>query len=142
MAADRDPGTVFVQVKTAKLRKEARQWAPSTADLSYGDALAVVSVQPGWLEVRTAGGTEGFIHESAVNRRKVILASSRSTLADAAVDDTVVVLAGKGFNDEVERLYAKAGAANYAAVDSVQRRKKPDDRMIAAFIHDGKLNER
>lgn len=129
--------SLFVQVKNTKLRSDPKFWASSVADLSYGAEVIPVasSDNQSWIKVKY-GGQEGYIYVSAVTKRKVIFNSS----GDKKVDPSNMVLAGKGFNRQVESSYASSKGISYAAVDEVEA-KKVGGPELYNFIHEGKLNE-
>lgn len=131
---------LYLQIKEAKLRSEPKFWALGVADLSYGaelTPLSAISDNSGWLKVKF-GSTEGYIHSTAVTSRKVILKSLENV--DNKVDTSTAVLAGKGFNSQIESSYASAHGVSYASVDEVAALKIDSARFLT-FLHDGKLNE-
>ncbi len=131
---------VSVQVQTAKLRSSPRQFAPSTADLAFGDPLTVNSKDKDWYEVTLPDGRKGFVHESAVTGKRIVLSSRQVTLADVAVDEAQVYLAGKGFNGTVERTYAASErGVDYAALARMKSSRTISDESTVAFIENGTL---
>ena len=46
--------SVFVEVQSAKLRKEPKAWAAPIADVSFGDKIKVLEKNDQWLKVKTA----------------------------------------------------------------------------------------
>lgn len=140
-AADGGLGSVSVKVKSAKVRTEPKVWATAVTPLKYGDSVQALSSADGWLKVRTTGGKQGFLHESAVTTKKVVL-SMRGANTDGATDRADVVLAGKGFNQAVERdLAAQDSSLNFKAVDEMER-LRVSDAELAAFIKAGQLGKR
>ena len=138
-------GEVSVQVQSTTLRASPQHWAKSVSELRYGDRLAVVDSLtkdtaagvPGWLKVKK-GGSQGFVHASAVTTRTVVI-QGRSGGTGTNVSSGDVVLAGKGFNADVERSYVKRGlGANYAEVDRMEARKVSNSE-VASFISAGRL---
>jgi hypothetical protein len=132
--------TVSVQVQVAKLRSSPRQFAPGTADLAFGDSLTVTAKNKDWYQVTLPDGRTGFVHESAVTGKRIVLTSRQVTLADVAVDESQVYLAGKGFNGTVERTFAASEReANYAALGRMKSSRTVSDESAVAFIESGKL---
>jgi hypothetical protein len=124
--------SLYVKVREAKVRAEPKQWAPSVASLKYGDRVSVVSEDGAWLKL-----SSGYLHSTAVSERKVILEASKSV--NKGGDDKDVILAGKGFNKEVENSYAaKNRNLNYGEVDKMER-VKVGDRELASFVGEGRL---
>ena len=140
-AAEKPLGTVNVNVKTAKVRVEPRVWSTAVVGVKYGDTLQALSSSDGWLKVRTSGGKQGYLHQSAVTDKKIVLAA-RGSGGDVSADRSDVVLAGKGFNKAVEQdLAAQDGALNFKAVDEMER-VRVSDGDLAAFIKNGQLGKR
>lgn len=132
--------SVSVQVQTAKLRSSPRHFAASTADLAFGDSLTVNSKNDDWYEVTLPDGRKGFVHASAVTGKRIVLSSRQVTLADVAVDEAQVYLAGKGFNGTVERVYsASERGVDYAALARMKSSRTISDESTVAFIESGKL---
>jgi len=130
--------TVFVEVSATKIRPQPKYWSPGTADLVYGAPLTVLARENDWLKVRTAAGAEGFVNSSAVTERKVALAAGSDSVRIKA-DESDVVLAGKGFNEQIESSYrASRKDLNFAGVDAVQN-FTVSDSTLAHFIAAGKL---
>jgi len=127
--------SLYVKVRATSLRAEPKQWASAVANLRYGDSLKVISTSGAWHSVQS-GNKTGYVHNSALSERKIVLKASDAV---AAGDDRDVVLAGKGFNKEVERGYAASNRSlNYSQVDIMERRTVSDSE-IASFIRAGKL---
>jgi hypothetical protein len=123
---------LYVKVREAKVRTEPKQWAPSVASLKYGDRVSVVSEDGAWLKL-----SNGYLHSTAVSERRVVLEASKSV--NKGGDDKDVILAGKGFNKEVENSYAaKNRSLNYSEVDRMEK-LKVSDRELASFVGEGKL---
>ena len=139
--------TVFVQVQSTSLRATPQHWARSVAEMRYGDRLTLLdSVSkettagvPGWLKVQKSGA-QGFVHISAVTSRTVVIqGKAGGTGSNLSSGD--IVLAGKGFNADVERSYAgKKSGANFSEVDRMEARKVSNGE-VASFINAGRLGQ-
>ena len=89
-----------------------------------------------WLKVQK-GGKSGYLHSTAVSERKVVFKSTNSVGKGGSDKD--VILAGKGFNKEVEESYSqKKPNLNYSDVDKMERLSIGDSEL-ASFIKDGQL---
>lgn len=136
---------IAVQVRAAKLREAPKHFAEGIADLQFGEQLAVVSHTAGWYRARTlSNGAQdpvlGFLHESAATTRRIVLSTQQVSLADLAVDEAQVYLAGKGFNEQVERGYSKDPThPNYAALHGLQSTLKLTAADTRAFVEEGQL---
>lgn len=128
-----------IKIKDSKLRSAPKLWAPSVSNLKFGDVLTPLGAENGWYKVKMKGGTQGFVHPTAVTDRKVVLSSSKA--ASAKVDASEVVLAGKGFNKEIEKDFAVANpGSNFKQVDAVGAVKIPDAELVR-FMREGKLGK-
>lgn len=132
---------VYVQVRESKLRLEPQFWSPTVRVLTYGDALESMGPVPGnksWIKAK-AGASEGYVHVSAVTSRRVVFnASTKADMVRGASGD--VVLAGKGFNKQVETHYGTSKGLDFEVVNEVEK-IKVDPVEQAAFIRDGGLIE-
>jgi hypothetical protein len=133
---------VSVQLLNAKLRSAPKHFSSSTLDLKFGDTLKVISKSNGWLNVTTPNGQSGYVHESAITTKQIVLTSKQVTLADVAVDESQVYLAGKGFNAGVEKSFStQESDTNYTAIDQMSKTLQVSPEQSAKFIKDGKLTE-
>lgn len=134
-----EPGSkLSVQVRSAKLRTEPRHWSKATMDLNYGDSVEEVEATGGWYKVRNDAGQVGFIHESALTTRRVVLRPDASQVGQS-IDAADIVLAGKGFNSDVEADYSAANKdLDYGAVTAWEQ-VRIDDQRILAFLTEGGL---
>ena len=126
-----------VQVRDGQLRNRASFLGTVVGTVAYGDRVTVNQTQAGWCEVTLAGKT-GWIHESALTPKKVVLASG-TTDARAGASGEEVALAGKGFSKEVEAEYKKQNKnVDYTWVDWMGRQTVPNDQLIE-FLKQGEL---
>jgi hypothetical protein len=126
-----------VQLRTAKLRSKPDFLGPIVATLNYGDKIQQLGEQDGWLHVRTAQGAEGWLHPSAVNKAKSVEAGGKKADTSASADE--VALAGKGFNEDVEKKYAADHKdLDFAQVDQMEK-TKASETELRAFASEGGL---
>jgi hypothetical protein len=129
---------IYVQVKSSALRSEPKYWSSQVAPLKYGDKLKKIKESNGWYQAQSVAGAKGFIHSSAITSRRVVFANTGGTQVASSSD---VVLAGKGFNKDVEREYAaQNGNLNFRSVDAVES-LKVTDLAVSEFIKVGKLSK-
>ena len=127
-----------VQVREGQLRSRASFLATVTGTVVYGDRVLVKQTLSGWCEVSTPAGRAGWIHESALTPKRVVLTSGTGE-ARVGASGEEVVLAGKGFSEEVEREYKMKNAAlDYAWVDWMVLQKIPAERLVR-FLEQGDL---
>lgn len=132
--------TYIVKVKTTTLRSEPKFYASTVLPLKAGDGLEKVAAQGDWIQVKTASGTIGWIHTSALEPKKFnLLASNKGMKTGATADE--VALASKGFNKQVEDSYrSRNKSLNFALVDRMVQIAIPS-AAETAFLKDGKLGD-
>ena len=127
---------VTVMHKKTSIRSDKQFFAPAVATANYGDQLAVTGEKGGWYQV-TAGGKKGWVHGSATAAGAVAVSSAQ--FAQGGVSGEDVALAGKGFNEKVEKEYQqKNPKLNFKAVDMMEK-LAVDEKHQAKFIAEGKL---
>jgi hypothetical protein len=132
--------SVYIEIKSAKLRQQPKHWAPSLQDLAFGAKLEEVAREGGWVKVRTSAAIEGYVHQSALTNRRIVLsAAGQSTAPESEADPSSIVLAGKGFNQEIQARYqSQRSELNFEAVNKMELRVV-DGPELSAFLLDGKL---
>lgn len=95
--------TLSVQVKKGVLKASPSFLAKNLATLGYGERVTKLTQQGEWINIST-GKQRGWVHASALTDRKVVLQTG-ATRAETGVSSSEVMLAGKGFNAEVESKY-------------------------------------
>jgi hypothetical protein len=133
-----DGGTVSVQVRTGQVRSTPSFLAPVVELVSYGDQVSMLQRQAGWAEVKTAKGQQGWLHESALSDKKIVLnAGKDAARVDASGKE--ITLAGKGFNPETEKDFrSKHAGADFASVDRMEVIKLTPEQ-IQSFLQAGSL---
>ena len=127
-----------VQVRDGQLRNRASFLGTVVGTVAYGDRVTVNQTQAGWCEVSLAGKT-GWIHESALTPKKVVLASGTTDARVQSVGSEEVALAGKGFSKEVEAEYKKQTRnVDYTLVDWMGQQKVSNDQLVQ-FLKQGDL---
>ena len=127
-----------VQVRDGQLRNRASFLGAVTGTVAYGDRVTVNQTQAGWCEVSIAGKT-GWIHESALTPKRVVLASGAGDARVQSVGSEEVALAGKGFSKEVEAEYKKQNQnVDYTWVDWMGKQKVPNEQLVQ-FLKQGEL---
>lgn len=127
-----------VQVEKTEVRTAPKFWAGAVATLAYGDRVTPTKQEGDWYEV-TVNGKTGWIHKTAVTSRQVTLASGGSTVS-TATSTNEVSLAGKGFNESVEKNYAATRDVDFSQVDAMSR-LTVSDAELKTFLEQGKLAE-
>ena len=131
------PKYMSVQVRTGQLREKPSFLGKVTASVSYGDRVQVMEEGGAWLRVDT-GEDQGWIHESALTKKRIALRSGEREAQVAATSDEIA-LAGKGFNAQVEAEYkAKNRNVDFSAIDRMERIKVTEQASLE-FLRVGEL---
>ena len=130
-----------VQVKKTVLRDKPSFLGKSIAKLSYADQVESAATQNDWSKVKTIKGESiGWVHSSALINKTIIL-SSRGKLTNSSVSQSEVLMAGKGFNKEVESAYKKKNAKlDFTLVNKIERANAVSAKRLISFAKDGKLS--
>ncbi len=126
-----------VQVRQGPVRATPSFTGAVVATLAYGDRVQTSETKAGWIRV-AFGEQTGWMHQSALTRRRIVLKAGEET-AQTAASSEELALAGRGFNSEVEAQYREQNKqANYAAVDRMEKRAVSPEEL-AAFRKQGEL---
>jgi uncharacterized protein YgiM (DUF1202 family) len=130
------PTTMSVQVKSGQVRATPSFLGEVVAPISYGDRLQVLDTQGEWSKVTTLGGKTGWVHSSALTKKKIAMtAGSQNAQTGASGDE--LALAGKGFNSDVEADFkAKNRNVDFTWVDRMEKmRVSPESKQ--RFLKEG-----
>ena len=128
-----------VQVREGELRNRPSFLGTLLGKVADGDRVSVQQQQAGWTQVKTASGQTGWIHDSALTTKRVVLSSAGGGDVRLAASGEEVALAGKGFNAEVEAAYKQQHRSlDYTWVDRMLTYKVSDARIIQ-FLQKGGL---
>ncbi len=129
-----------VEVKETPMRERPGFLGSPLTTLNYGDRIEVLGEQQGWTRGRfAAAGVEGWVHNSALTTKEIVVNPGTRDVERSATD-TEVALAGRGFNEEVEARYREEQGIDFSAIDRIEASGVPVDE-IAAFIAAGELND-
>jgi uncharacterized protein YgiM (DUF1202 family) len=125
-----------VQVKTAQIRATPSFLGKLIAPLNYGDRLQVLEQQGDWSKVTAPGGQTGWVHSSALTKKKISMTAGGQNAQTGASGDELA-LAGKGFNSAVEADFkAKNRNVDFTWVDKMEKMKVSAESM-QQFLKDG-----
>jgi len=114
------PRVMHVQVRAGQVRATASFLGKVVAEQAYGSAVTVVSPTKPWMQVATADGVKGWMHESALSASRVELRGGTDDVQTGA-SAREVSLAAKGFTQQVETEYrSRNPAVNYSWVDRME----------------------
>jgi SH3-like domain-containing protein len=130
------PVEMSVQVKSGQVLETPSFLGKVVARLNYGDRIQVLEQQGDWSKVTAPDGQTGWIHSSALTKKKIAMkAGSQNAQTAASGDD--LALAGKGFNSDVEADFkAKNRNVDFTWVDKMEKIKVPPESM-QQFLKDG-----
>ena len=127
--------TMSVQVREGQLRERPSYLGQVVTAVAYGDRVDVQRQQGPWRLV-AFGDQEGWIHESALTRKRIVLEAGEVDVAGAATQEEMA-LAGKGFSAEVEQEYrAQHQDIDFSWVDRMERMAVSAER-VAEFLREG-----
>jgi len=132
-----DSEMMSVQVKEGQLRSTPSFLGPVVGPVSYGERVETVKKQGDWFDVKTSKNLRGWIHQSALTTKQIMLSAGGQ--AKSGASDKEVALAGKGFNADVEAQYRRSNArADYTWVDRMETMTVRPAQMIS-FLDEGKV---
>lgn len=144
--------TISVIVKKTSIRADKQFFAKTITQVKHKDTLEVLEEASGWYKV-SFNGKKGWVHSAAVGglkgagekdkkKKKGLLSFLDKKNDPAKVSRDEVALAGKGFNEKVEKSYKKKNPKlNFSAVDKMEK-TTVKEKKLSAFITKGKLEER
>ena len=138
-----DPSQMSVTVKETKVRATPSALGKIVGSLAYGDRVTVLDQPAGapksWRKISLSSkNLQGWVSLSALTEKEVVLKSGDQSVQQGASSGEVA-LAGKGFNEEVEKQYKADGKLDYTWVDRMEGYDPGPDR-VAAFLKAGGLN--
>jgi SH3-like domain-containing protein len=130
--------TMSVQIRNGQIRSSPSFLGTVVATVNYGDRLEVTGQQGVWTQVKSAAGAAGWIHQSALTTKRIVMSAGSENVRTGASGEELA-LAGKGFNPEVEAQFkAQNRQIRFEPVDRMERQKVTADEM-KAFLREGQL---
>jgi hypothetical protein len=127
-----------VQVRSTKMRSRPSFLGSTVSDMNYGTQVTVASRQGPWVKVTGPQGKIGWLHESALSEQDLAMVSGGTEAATGASGEEIA-LAGKGFNDQVEKEYRKQNQdLNFDLVDRMEKFVVTPEQA-AAFLVAGQV---
>lgn len=129
--------SVWLQVRESIVRSRPQYYATGVLPVRYGEKLEKLSESSGWARVKVKN-IEGYLPLSSVSLDRIVLQARE--LGQVSADTSDVVLAGKGFNKEVENSYKNADqGARFDLVDKVERASRISPAEVGRFKKSGGL---
>ncbi|MGH7258438.1 MAG: SH3 domain-containing protein [Nitrospiraceae bacterium] len=139
--------TVYVQAKTAQLRSGKTSLDSVVANVKYGEALDVMRRDGNWIEVKTVGGTNGWIFSNKTSSSKPsgnndTLARLGQSMRGGDASATTASAGARGLDKASEGYANRAGISqrDRDAVDWMNAYQIPD-QDVEEFLREGALGE-
>ncbi|MDY6972749.1 MAG: SH3 domain-containing protein [Thermodesulfobacteriota bacterium] len=127
-----------VQVKAGHVRSQPSFLAKVITKLAYGHRVEVVEEKKAWVKIHTQKKNSGWMHVSALTKKMIVFKPGDADF-DKSASKHEVALAGKGFNEEVEKKYRSENKKlNYDEIDKLEK-ITVSQRKIQRFIEEGGL---
>jgi uncharacterized protein YgiM (DUF1202 family) len=128
-----------VTVKQTQVREKPSFLGRILGVLAYGDRVTVLDqTNKAWVKVTGPDGKlTGWVSASALTTKKIELAAGSENVQQSASSGEVA-LAGKGFNETVEKEYKAEGKLDYTWVDKMEKITVSPEQL-SAFITQGGL---
>jgi uncharacterized protein YgiM (DUF1202 family) len=128
--------TMSVQVRTVQIRATPSFLGRVVAPISYGDRVQVLETKNAWMNVTGPGGQSGWVHGSALTKRKIVLAAGSQDVQTGASGDELA-LASKGFNSDVEADFkSKNKNIDFTWVNRMEKFKVSPEQLLE-FLKEG-----
>ncbi len=137
-----DQKQMSVTIKQTQVRDKPGYLGKILGALSYGDRVTVLDQPAGapkdWLRVAGPDNTlQGWVNASALTSKRIVLKSGSENVEQGASSGEVA-LAGKGFNETIEKEYKQGSNLDYTWVDRMEQYTVTPEQ-VAAFIKQGGL---
>ncbi|MBQ5400934.1 MAG: hypothetical protein IIU15_06955 [Treponema sp.] len=130
--------TLYVSTKTVTLKDGSGNFAKNVGTLTYGDQVKVLAVSGSKVQVQlsTNSKTSGWVTEGSLTKKKITKTSSGGKVSASTKE---LALAGKGFDEESEGVYAASHSnLNFDLVDRIES-INVSDYELEKFISEGHL---
>ncbi len=127
-----------VQVKETQIRSAASFLGKIITKLDYAKEVEVLEEKGAWSRVSVVNsGAEGWVHTSALTKKKIILNPGKNDVKRAASSDEIA-LAGKGFAEVEEKFKKENSHVDYNTVDKMEK-IVVSQKQIIMFVKGGQL---
>jgi len=129
---------VAVAIQNQKVYPMPAFYASPAQPVSYGVLVEVTGVQGPWLEVVVPGIGEGWVHSTSVTGATQMSTAGATASGQVITDE--VMLAGRGFSEEVEEGYSSEHPElDFAVVDLMEASWDVTPEELYAFLLEGGL---
>lgn len=135
-----NPQYMHVKVKETEVRSQPSFLGKVLTTLHYGDRVMAGEIEKGFYKIELPDESgEGWVHSSALDEKVIMMNASDSDVKKYASSDDVV-LAGKGFNKEVEESYKNEKNLDFTLVDEMEKMVVSNSEIVD-FLTDGILGD-
>ena len=127
-------GNATVKIREQHIFPTPVFYAQPIGELAFGSVVDIISAQGDWFSIEAAGGVTGWVHTTALTGA-VLSEGSQGT-----DDSDMIMLAGRGFNDDVESSYAEGKDLPWDKVDTIED-ITVEPSSLESFLIDGLLLE-
>lgn len=137
-AAAAAQNSLTVQVREAQLRSTPSFLGKIVAKPGYGERVELIEERGAWKRVALRTGLQGWMHGSSLTSRTIVPQAGTADVRTSATGGEIA-LAGKGFNEEVEKAYQKNHqAVDFTWVDRMEKFQVTPEEM-QAFLREGDI---
>jgi hypothetical protein len=131
-----------IQVKESHVRDAPSFLSKIVGKFVYGDRVRIAEENGAWRKVGPEeGDPKGWVHSSALTKKKVVLQPGQADVEEAATSDELA-LAGKGFNKQVEEQFSSENPdTDYTWIDWMEQIVVSHDEM-RRFQEEGGLTQK
>jgi len=136
LSAQTKGSTMYVAVKKVDLKSSSGFFSGKNGKtLNYADKVTILSVSGKNVEVQstTNSSISGWTAYANLSAKQIVSGNTGTT------NPNDVAMAGKGFNEDVERQYKEDGNYDYDDVDKIEGTSVSED-VIKQFLLDGRLS--
>jgi hypothetical protein len=129
-----DQKLMSVQVQEGHLRSKPSFLGKIVTTLAYGNRVAVLEEQTDWMRVSLEKDStvNGWIHKSALTKKEIAFKAGSEA---GQVSDSEIVIAGKGFNEQVEKEFKQKNPnLDYTWIDKMGGNEKQGIPKTEEFV--------
>ncbi len=123
-----------IQVREVKLREKPSFVGKPGDGVKYGTRVTVLERKDAWVKVEDNDGHSGWVHSSALTKKKIKLKSKKAKKKkgrkDGGLEENEIALAGKGLSASSD---INSGELSYEWVDKMEKIVIPEEE-IQAFL--------
>ena len=127
-------GSATVMIREQHIFPAPVFYASPVGELVFGSVVEIVEARGDWYSIEARGGIEGWVHSTSLTGA-ILSEGSQGT-----DDSDMIMLAGRGFNSDVESSYASGKDLPWAEVDEIES-ITVDPATLEAFLVEGLLLE-